>query len=203
MEIWQQKLRTKYQPSSMFKRVLSVCYFIFIFLFKLYFGRILHVRGAAVAAYWIDVLAFYANNFVRLAAEQSTHIQTNRSKRERKHVGSWRASVLYCVSLSVRCERLSAISMHLQISNRPECVASHKRTHGSPNDCITIVFFALWRFHMNRVILHALLTGNVCRDACKFSIKYILCSFGLTECNHYLDHHHHPYGNDIGIITLA
>lgn len=33
----------------------------------------------------------------------------------------------------------------------------------------------------------------------KFSIKYMICSFRLTECNHYLDHHHHPYGNDIGL----
>lgn len=55
-------------------------------------------------------------------------------------------------------------------------------------------------FTMILLYMHALLAGEVFHDACKFSIKYItICSFGLTECNHYLDHHHHPYGNDIGL----
>lgn len=48
-------------------------------------------------------------------------------------------------------------------------------------------------------IVHALLAAKVFHDDCKFSIKYMICSFRLTECNHYLDHHHHPYGNDIGL----
>lgn len=104
------------------------------------------------------------------------------------------------ISLVLRFASFSAQQTHppAQPSNRPEWM-----NEPACQTCIYIRFsihaIANTRTEIYYDIVHALLAAKVFHDDCKFSIKYMICSFRLTECNHYLDHHHHPYGNDIGL----